>query len=166
MAAGGMDAGLDLAIEVLTEQKVKHPDISFADLIQMGNAVALRLTGGPPIPMRYGRLDGAQLTTAVQTQALTGGLLTSTGDACSAFLHLRQMGLSDAHSLTLAGDIKSGFKNRGPTLMSEDLPVNCDSQRVMYAKDGVALVRDWAWAQSRRSEIGAVFEPALGVQLN
>ena len=37
--------------------KAKYPTIGYADLIQMFSAAAIEATGGPKIPMRYGRID-------------------------------------------------------------------------------------------------------------
>ena len=37
--------------------KNKHPGLSYADIIQMASAAAIEASGGPKIPMRYGRVD-------------------------------------------------------------------------------------------------------------
>jgi len=37
--------------------KDKHPGLSYADIIQMASAAAIEASGGPKIPMRYGRVD-------------------------------------------------------------------------------------------------------------
>eukprot|EP00471_Norrisiella_sphaerica_P004259 CAMPEP_0184487468 /NCGR_PEP_ID=MMETSP0113_2-20130426/10132_1 /TAXON_ID=91329 /ORGANISM="Norrisiella sphaerica, Strain BC52" /LENGTH=321 /DNA_ID=CAMNT_0026869797 /DNA_START=18 /DNA_END=983 /DNA_ORIENTATION=+ len=53
----GANAGLFKAIAYLKKIKSAHPSISWADLIQLGSATAIELSGGPKIPMRYGRVD-------------------------------------------------------------------------------------------------------------
>ena len=172
MLARGENAGLDLAMELLCEQREKHPSVSFADLIQMGNAVALRLAGSPPIPMRYGRVDAVQLTGASTPSAPESGpqvaLPELTGSLAAKFTQLRALGLSMPHSLALLGDFQNGFKNQGAVLVQDcaQLPSDCESQHIIFAKDELALTRDYVWAQSRRSEIGARFQPELGVQLD
>eukprot|EP00408_Alexandrium_pacificum_P004066 CAMPEP_0171211852 /NCGR_PEP_ID=MMETSP0790-20130122/29834_1 /TAXON_ID=2925 /ORGANISM="Alexandrium catenella, Strain OF101" /LENGTH=181 /DNA_ID=CAMNT_0011677525 /DNA_START=62 /DNA_END=604 /DNA_ORIENTATION=+ len=56
----GPNAGLKKAVSVyLKPIKDQVPGISWADLIQMGSATAIELMGGPKIPVRYGRVDGA-----------------------------------------------------------------------------------------------------------
>lgn len=42
---------------MLTKIKNIYPDISWADIIQMGGALAVELSGGPRIDMLYGRED-------------------------------------------------------------------------------------------------------------
>lgn len=42
---------------MLEKIKVKYDTISWADLIQMGGALAVELAGGPVIDMVYGRKD-------------------------------------------------------------------------------------------------------------
>jgi L-ascorbate peroxidase len=52
------NAGLLKAISLLEPIQADHPDVSWADIIQMAGALAVELTGGPVIPnMRYGRKD-------------------------------------------------------------------------------------------------------------
>ena len=36
------------------------PDLSWADLIQLGSVVAIKEAGGPFIPLRLGRLDATE----------------------------------------------------------------------------------------------------------
>lgn len=53
------NAGLKKGINVyLMPIKNQCPEISWADLLQLGGATAVEEMGGPKIPMRYGRLDG------------------------------------------------------------------------------------------------------------
>ena len=55
--AHAANAGLGKAISYLAPLKKKFPRMSWADLIQMGGAVAVEVSGGPKIHMRYGRVD-------------------------------------------------------------------------------------------------------------
>lgn len=53
------NAGLMVAIhDHLREIKAACPQVSWADLVQMAGATAVEESGGPHIPMRYGRKDG------------------------------------------------------------------------------------------------------------
>jgi L-ascorbate peroxidase len=51
------NAGLGKGIQYLNELKFKYPLISWADMIQMAGALAVKLAGGPDIKLRYGRQD-------------------------------------------------------------------------------------------------------------
>ena len=51
------NAGLSKAIDILRPFKTKYRRVSWADLIQMGGALAVELTGGPHVKMKYGRQD-------------------------------------------------------------------------------------------------------------
>jgi L-ascorbate peroxidase len=53
----GANAGLDRAIGYLEKIHKKYPDISWADLIQLGSATAVEMAGGPKIDMTYGRIS-------------------------------------------------------------------------------------------------------------
>jgi L-ascorbate peroxidase len=55
----GPNAGLDKALGYLKPVKAVFPLVSWADLIQMGSAVAIEVAGGPKIDMIYGREDAA-----------------------------------------------------------------------------------------------------------
>ncbi len=49
--------GLLKAIKLLEAVKRRHEDVSWADLIQMAGVLAVEITGGPRIRIRYGRID-------------------------------------------------------------------------------------------------------------
>lgn len=51
------NTGLFKAIKLLESVKKRHNDVSWADLIQMAGVLAVEITGGPVISMRYGRID-------------------------------------------------------------------------------------------------------------
>jgi len=53
----GANAGLSKAVNFLKKFKEKYPAVSWADLIQMASACAVQVTGGPVVPMKYGRVD-------------------------------------------------------------------------------------------------------------
>jgi len=55
--AHGANAGLSVAVNLLRPIKKKHADVSWADLMQLASAEAVRAAGGPAVPMRYGRVD-------------------------------------------------------------------------------------------------------------
>ncbi|KAK3264375.1 putative L-ascorbate peroxidase 7, chloroplastic [Cymbomonas tetramitiformis] len=55
--AHGGNAGLKVALELLEPIMKEHPRISRADIIQMASAAAIQASGGPKIPMKYGRID-------------------------------------------------------------------------------------------------------------
>ena len=57
--SAGPNAGLKKALDkYLAPIKQQCPSISWADLIQLASATAIEVSGGPKIPMTYGRLDG------------------------------------------------------------------------------------------------------------
>ena len=51
------NTGIDKAIDIIQEVKFRFKTVSWADAIQMAGALAVEVTGGPIIPMRYGRID-------------------------------------------------------------------------------------------------------------
>lgn len=53
----GANAGLKIALDLLAPVMEKFPDVSYADIFQMGSARAIALAGGPIIDMKYGRVD-------------------------------------------------------------------------------------------------------------
>lgn len=65
----GCNAGLSKATALLGDVKRRHPTVSWADLIQMAGALAVELTGGPNVDMRYGREDAKDYTAKVRIYA-------------------------------------------------------------------------------------------------
>ncbi len=49
--------GLSKAIKLLEAVKSRHDNVSWADLIQMAGVLAVEITGGPRIRIKYGRVD-------------------------------------------------------------------------------------------------------------
>jgi catalase (peroxidase I) len=62
----GCNAGLSKATALLQDVKANHATISWADIIQMAGALAVELTGGPAVDMRYGREDALDYTARVR----------------------------------------------------------------------------------------------------
>eukprot|EP00213_Chloropicon_mariensis_P002735 CAMPEP_0197470064 /NCGR_PEP_ID=MMETSP1309-20131121/653_1 /TAXON_ID=464262 /ORGANISM="Genus nov. species nov., Strain RCC998" /LENGTH=307 /DNA_ID=CAMNT_0043006571 /DNA_START=210 /DNA_END=1133 /DNA_ORIENTATION=- len=115
--AHGGNAGLRNAISLLEPIKERHPEVSYADLFQMASACAIETTGGPKIPMRYGRID-AESDSAVPIEGRLPGGAAPFGQAdgsspgrkssdISPAAHLRRvfyrMGLSDKEIVALSG---------------------------------------------------------------
>lgn len=148
----GANAGLTKAVNFLKPFKAKFPDVSWADLIQMASACAIEVTGGPSIPMKYGRAD------AKDGSACPGE--TSRGTAGNAGLpdamppfgcgaqdpstHLRnifyRMGFDDEGIVALSGAHTLGraFKERSGTV---DFGYG-DDKASKYTKSGCPVRHD------------------------
>merc|ERR1711972_790327 len=69
----GPNAGLrKAATKYLQPIKDQLPEISWADLIQLASATAIEVSGGPKIPMKYGRVDGVPTLQAPPPFGLPG----------------------------------------------------------------------------------------------
>lgn len=53
----GANKGLSGGLALLEPVKQAFPNVSYADLFQMASARAIETSGGPKIPVRYGRVD-------------------------------------------------------------------------------------------------------------
>mmetsp|Transcript_12073 Transcript_12073/g.33396 ORF Transcript_12073/g.33396 Transcript_12073/m.33396 type:complete len:155 (-) Transcript_12073:660-1124(-) len=53
------NAGLNIAQDILQPLKEKHPELSTADLWVLAGIQAIKLTGGPDVPFKYGRTDAS-----------------------------------------------------------------------------------------------------------
>ncbi|CAE8631010.1 unnamed protein product, partial [Polarella glacialis] len=122
----GPNAGLKKALtQYLKPIKDKVPEVSWADLIQLASATAVEVAGGPKIPMRYGRLDGAPKQPAPAPFGLPdalppfGGPLKNSNDPSE---HLRYVfykyGMDDKDIVALSGahTIGRAFKDRSGTV--------------------------------------------------
>lgn len=69
--------------EIMKPVKAKFPDLSYADLWTMAGTQAVKLTGGPDIPFRYGRTDALD-----NSQCPANGRLP---DASQGAQHLRDV---------------------------------------------------------------------------
>lgn len=93
--------------------------VSAADLIQMAGAAAVEASGGPRIPLRYGRKqvdDGEQCICEASSKRSATAAPPFPDGATSAAAHLRalfsRMGLSDAEAVALMGAHTLGRAHR------------------------------------------------------
>ncbi|CAM9647351.1 unnamed protein product [Chrysoparadoxa australica] len=123
----GANAGLINAIKLLEPIKEKHPNVGWADLIQMASATAIEMAGGPKIPMRYGRVDTSVAEDCPAEGNLPGAAGPFDDGSATPAEHLRKvfhrMGLNDqeivalsgAHTLGRAWPDRSGTCPKGKT---------------------------------------------------
>jgi hypothetical protein len=78
--AHGANAGLAGAVMLLEPVKEKFPDVSYADIFQMGSARSIELAGGPKIDMIYGRVDASD-----PAQCSPEGMIYTVFDVVSFF---------------------------------------------------------------------------------
>jgi L-ascorbate peroxidase len=103
-----VNRGLNKAIALLEDIKVKYPSVSWADLIQMAGAQAVESAGGPKIAMIYGRKDATfeQEGTYVQAE-LPSATWPYPDGAPSAQVHIRnifyRMGFTNREIVALCG---------------------------------------------------------------
>lgn len=108
------NAGLHIAIELLNDVKMKHPEVSFADLWAVAGCAALEFMGGPIINVKLGRSDESD-----GSKCPVNGRLP---DAAQGAQHIRdvfyRMGFNDqeivaligAHTLGACHRSRSGFE--------------------------------------------------------
>jgi len=103
----GANAGLAGGVSLLQPIKDDCPEVSWADLMQMGSALAVELMGGPKIPMRYGRVDVSAPEECAKEGNLPGARAPFHTAEASAAEHLRfifhRMGLTDQDIVALSG---------------------------------------------------------------
>lgn len=155
--AHGGNAGLGLAIELLTPIKEKFPEVGFADLFQMASAAAVEVTGGPKIPMRYGRVDaesdaavpieGRLPSGAAPFQKADGPAPADDAEDQTPQHHLRRVfyrmgfndqeivALSGAHTLGRAHKDRSGLVTKTETIYTKDGPGR--------TKGGMSWTKEW-----------------------
>jgi len=164
----GANAGLTKAVNFLKKIKEKFPSVTWADLIQMASACAIQVTGGPVIPMKYGRVDvkdgSACPERTSRGTADNAGLpdaMPPFGDGSKdAASHLRtifyRMGFDDEGIVALSGAHTLGraFKERSGTVdfgygdakaskyTGSGCPVRHDG------KEGVGMPGGKAWTQN------------------
>lgn len=169
----GANAGLTKAHKYLERFKKKYPAVSWADLLQMASALAVQATGGPIIPMKYGRKDvsgekDCPPETSRGTAANAGLPDAYPGDdkkfGCGASdpaTHLRnifhRMGfddegivaLSGAHTLGRAFNERSGTVPEGygdakaSPYTKSECPVRFDGQEGVGMPGGRAWTKNW-----------------------
>ncbi|CAN0061877.1 unnamed protein product [Ectocarpus fasciculatus] len=98
--------GLVFGLKLLKPLKEKHPEVGWADLIQLASATAVEEAGGPVIDMRYGRKDAATPKDCVDEGNLPAGEAPFP-DADTPQAHLRnvfyRMGFGDEGIVALSG---------------------------------------------------------------
>ncbi len=150
------DAGLENARALLQPMKQSYPDISYADLYQMASAAAIEASGGPRIPMRYGRVDAETDASVPPVNRLPDGrgpFHQGNGPCPFAWSwnpspadHLRRvfhrMGLNDKEIVALSGGHTLGraYKDRSglPPLNETKYTVDGPGTR-----GGMSWTRDW-----------------------
>lgn len=169
------NTGLQEAVRRLTRVQELAPEISFADLIALGGALAVAVCGGPTIHPPLGRIDAV-------SPSSEGRLPPDAGGADDLKLRFRAMGLhtrdlvalSGAHTLGRAAgkpfteDLFS-FSNSyfrallaGPPLSDPLLPTDrvlmedpdCRAWVELYARDEAAFHHDFAEAYLRLASVG------------
>lgn len=107
------NAGLGVARGLLQPFKARYPAVGYADLWALAASVAIPAMGGPPIPYRAGRIDGAEKN-AVPHGRLPDGAL---GARHLRSIFYRQgfddediVALSGAHTIGRCHADRSGFE--------------------------------------------------------
>jgi L-ascorbate peroxidase len=167
----GANAGLAKAAKYLEEIHAKYPSVSWADLIQMGSALAIQEAGGPKIPMKYGRVSATSASECVGPTSREGfGGNAGLPDAKPPFgcgandpaAHLRnvfgkKMGFTDIEIVALSGahTIGRAFKERSGTCpfgygsggaskyTKADCKVKPGGQPGIGMEGGAAWTKDW-----------------------
>lgn len=102
----GANAGLSIALKLLQPIKDKHPEVGWADLIQLASAAAIEQCGGPVIDMKYGRKDATTPQCCVDEGNLPAGNAPFP-DADTPQAHIRnvfyRMGFDDEGIVALSG---------------------------------------------------------------
>ena len=169
----GANAGLAKGINVyLAPIKKRHPAVSWADLIQLGSACAVRHAGGPRIPMRYGRIDTASEAQCPAAGNLPGAMAPFDDGSPDAATHLRRVfyrmgfndeaivALSGAHTLGRAWKERSGTTEHGVTN-----PTAYTAKNVVARPDGkpgVGLPGGQSWTKNWLTFDNSYFQPAGG----
>jgi len=122
------NAGLSKAIDILKPIKSKYKTISWSDIIQMAGSLAVELTGGPKINIRYGRIDASPPSLIPRNNAIHAyeqqaiklpcPMAPFPDGAASADVHIRnifyRMGFTNKELVALCGahTIGRAFKDR------------------------------------------------------
>ncbi|CAN0212291.1 unnamed protein product, partial [Ascophyllum nodosum] len=115
------NAGLVNALHLLQPIKDKHPEVGWADLIQLASAAAIEEAGGPVIDMKYGRKDAESSGGCVDEGNLPAGSApfpkADTPQARSCLDHIRnvfyRMGFDDEAIVALSGAHTLGRAQKG-----------------------------------------------------
>ena len=71
------NVGLEKAIDILQETKAGYKMVSWADAIQMAGQLAVEVTGGPIVSIRYGRTDAPEVSFRAEDGAAAASAMTS-----------------------------------------------------------------------------------------
>lgn len=93
------NSGLPRANSIINNFKNMFPDVSYADLIQIGGYAAIEFAGGPAIPFRFGRVDAQTDAECVPE----GRLPDSHADVDGLRGTFYKMGFNDEDIVTLSG---------------------------------------------------------------
>mmetsp|Transcript_278 Transcript_278/g.433 ORF Transcript_278/g.433 Transcript_278/m.433 type:complete len:326 (+) Transcript_278:15-992(+) len=114
----GANAGLTKALGLLQPIKMRNPTVSWADIIQMASAEFIHMSGGPKIPMRYGRVDAKAPRDCPKEGNLPSANEPFGDGSKNAAEHLRRvfnrMGFNDQEIVALSGahTVGRAFKER------------------------------------------------------
>lgn len=103
----GCNAGLPGGLSLLQPVKDAVPEMSWADLLQLGSAVAIEVAGGPHIPLRLGRVEAATEAECTPDGRLPAAAGPFADGSATPADHLRRvfhrMGLTDQDIVALSG---------------------------------------------------------------
>lgn len=103
----GANNGLPVALTLITPVKEAFPELGWADLIQLGSAVAIAEAGGPHIPLRLGRKDALSEEHCTPDGRLPSAAPPFPAGEATPGEHLRnvfyRMGLNDQEIVALSG---------------------------------------------------------------
>jgi hypothetical protein len=98
----GANAGLDFMMKILKPVKKRFPSMSYADLWVVAGCQAIKLMGGPDVPVKYGRTDMESNSACPMNGRLP--------DAGLGSEHLREvfyrMGFDDKDIVALSGAVR------------------------------------------------------------
>jgi len=170
--AHGANAGLTKGVTVyLAPIHKRHPAVSWADLMQLASACAVKHAGGPTIPMRFGRVDVPSADCCPAAGRLPEAAAPFPG-APDAATHLRhvfyRMGFNDqeivalsgAHTLGRAfaersGQSKFGYGNAKGTQWTVD-----SALARADGKPGVGMPGGQSWTRKWLTFSNDIFQPS------
>lgn len=143
-------------MELVEPIKAKFPAVSYADLFQMASATAIEMTGGPKIPMRYGRVDVSAPEQCPKEGNLPGAAAPFPDGAESPAQHVRnvfyRMGMTDKDIVALSGAHTLGRAHKNRSGMGAETTKFTEDSHVARAdgkpgigstKGGSAWVPKW-----------------------
>lgn len=167
----GANAGLTIALNLLEPVKEAYPNVSYADIFQLGSARSIELAGGPKIDMKYGRVDATDPSQCSPEGNLPDGEPdestgkfggpggTKSTEDTSPFGHLRKVfyrqgfddegivALSGAHTFGRAFKDRSGLgaeKTKFTDGTSESAKqIRADGSEAKYGPGGSSWTKQW-----------------------